>query len=510
MKKLALNFWILIVLMSLIFGGCYTQLKLEDDDYTYRKEYRKKVEIKDEESRSYDADTVYESTDDQVYEEEEETYYYPRHRRAYKYYYPGITIVVGGGVVYYDPWYFDYFYYPYVYCRPFFYPIWYWGYYPCHRAWYWVTFYDPFYNPYYYPPYWWYDPYWWSRGYYYPYYRKNDFTRLRDNDGGRSGIRTADGNFRNLNPNVSVVRSRLRDIEEGRVSTSTRNRDREIYPRERENLRTPSATERSPGLDRERTGTSKETTSPVSTRDRRDDRQSPTEKGTIRDRAPQRSPDRNNNPTPSIERKPERNPDRQSTPPPPSIERRPERNPDRQSTPPPPSIERRPERNPDRKENPSPNQNRPSNIAPEKNPDRRESAPVRRFDSNVPAIERDVKIERRINDKSGRNYDNPQSRLEERKSRIQDFPKIDYDVYPRETFVPKVEKSRKSSDSKLREDEYRRETPSRRSETPRYIPSTPPSYDPPVRRESPSFNPPVSTPAPSRSNPAPSTDRRRD
>ncbi len=240
--------WVLILLGLFTFSGCYTQLKLEDDDYSYRNE-RKRVIIEKrvEKEGEIIEDTSYESTDGEVEYEEEETYYYPRHRRSYKFYHPGITIVVGGAV-FYDPWYFDYFYYPYTFCRTYYLP-WWWGYYSCYRVWYGFAYYDPFYNPFYLPPYWWYDPYWYG-GTYPPIvqYRKNDFTRLRNNDGGRSGSIITGNWGRDLNLQTASARSRtrnndipgLRDIN----SRNVRTREGEI------NLRTP--TQKNPGSVRDR------------------------------------------------------------------------------------------------------------------------------------------------------------------------------------------------------------------------------------------------------------------
>lgn len=241
-------FGVLILLGIFLFSGCYTQLKLEEDDDSYRKE-RKKVIIEKriEKDGEIVEDTSYESSDGEVEEEEEETYYYPRHRRSYKFYHPGITIVVGGAV-FYDPWYFDYFYYPYTICRTYYLP-WWWGYYSCYRVWYGFTYYDPFYNPFYSPPYWWYDPYWYG-GSYPPIvqYRKNDFTRLRNNDGGRSGS-VITGNWgRDLNLQIANARSRTRNSEiPGLRNINSRN----VRTREGEiNLRTP--TQKTPGSIRDR------------------------------------------------------------------------------------------------------------------------------------------------------------------------------------------------------------------------------------------------------------------
>jgi hypothetical protein len=87
MKIRNVYIWVFLLIGALMVSGCYTQLKLEDDDYAYKKERKrviieKRVEEKDGETVE-SVDTTYESTDDYGYDEEEDHYYYPKHRRAY-------------------------------------------------------------------------------------------------------------------------------------------------------------------------------------------------------------------------------------------------------------------------------------------------------------------------------------------------------------------------------------------------------------------------------------------
>lgn len=446
--------WVLVLVGAFIFSGCYTQLKLEDDEYAYKKERKrviieKRVEEKDGE-RYERVDTTYESTDDYGYEEDGDHYYYPRHRRAYKFYHPGITIVVGGAV-YYDPWYFDYFYYPYVVCRTYYLPWWY-GYYSCYRVWYGFVYYDPFYNPFYAPPYWWYDPYWYG-GYYPPIvqYRKNDYTRLRDQDGGRSGlVRT--GNFgRDLNLQVASERSRLRDLDRESIrSTSGRDRNSRID----RDLKVPSGRDRGATIDRD------SKTSPSRTPEN-----TSTGRETVRDR----------------------NKDRQSAPPA-NRERVPDRNPDR-------GRERIDERPKDR-------------------PDNRETPPVRKFNSNIPDLEQKIIIERNPDDRkndlpSKRNNENNSRNY--RKERIiieYDIPRREYN--PPRSEVKKREEYRKTPSTNSNRDQNTQSSKNtspkyepRRNEAPRF---EEPRYQSPSRNNVPSYSPRQSTPPPS--SPAPVRDRR--
>jgi hypothetical protein len=460
MKIKNLYFWVFIIIGAFFLSGCYTQLKLEDDDYAYKKERKrviieKRVEERDGETVEF-SDTTYESTDDYGYEEDEDHYYYPRHRRSYKFYHPGITIVVGGAV-YYDPWYFDYFYYPYTICRTYYLPWWY-GYCSCYRVWYGFAYYDPFYNPFYAPPYWWYDPYWYG-GYYPPIvqYRKNDYTRLRDQDGGRSGlVRT--GNWgRDLNIQVASERTKMRDIEGSSIRTNTgRERDTRIDT----DLKVPTTRDRGATIDRD-TRTTPRTQEKPNTR-----------KENVRDR------DNNRNSPPSI--------DRSKTP-----TRTPDRTPDTRRE----RIDERPKNSPDRNETPS----------------------SRRFDSYIPNLEQKVIIERNTD---YRNNDLPSKKNDDsnlrnyRNERI----RIEYEI-PRREYTPRFEERRteqtRSNDSNSDENvrnssRIRNEVPSynlpRRTETPRY---EPPRFDPPSRTYPPSFTPSPQTPPPSRT-PSTSGDRGRD
>lgn len=471
--------WILLLIGAFALSSCYTQLKLEDDEYSQRTERKrviieKRVEEKD--GRVYEeVDTTYESTDDYGYEED--TYYYPRHRRAYKYYHPGITVVVGGSV-FYDPWYFDYFYYPHVVCRTYYLPWWY-GYYSCYRVWHGFAYYDPFYNPFYAPPYWWYDPYWYG-GYYPPIvqYRKNDYTRLRDQSGERSGsVRT--GNWgRDLNLETATERSRLRDVERSATRTST-GRDRNI--RLDDELRTPTSRDRDRGTSVDRTTPSRTTEPSRSGRE------------TIRDRQNER----------------------QSTPP--------------------SDRTRLPDRNPDR------GRERIDDRSKEK-PERKENTPPRRYEYQNPGLEQKIINERNDNSKSNELPSRRNTDSEIRNSR-NDRIRIEYEVPRREyTPRLEERKQDRPSDNRSRNNESvrsnvptqnsypsyeqrRNETPSyeqrrsetprneqRRDETPRYEPRRieTPRYETPRQSNPPSYNPPSRNTPPPASTPAPIRDRRSD
>jgi len=456
MKIRNVYIWVFLLIGALMVSGCYTQLKLEDDDYAYKKERKrviieKRVEEKDGETVE-SVDTTYESTDDYGYDEEEDHYYYPKHRRAYKFYHPGITIVVGGAV-YYDPWYFDYFYYPYTICRTYYLPWWY-GYYSCYRVWYGFAYYDPFYNPFYAPPYWWYDPYWYG-GYYPPIvqYRKNDYTRLRDQDGGRSGlVRT--GNFgRDLNLQVASERSKLRDADRSTIRTTT---GRERNSRIDTDLKIPSSRDRGATIDRDRTTSPNR--SPESTTGRKE---------TIRDRSNDRQ------------------------------------------TPPPPQV-RTPAKNPDRGREKIDNRSRDMN-------DRESTPPSRRYDTFIPRYEqREINIDDRKDEiPSKRNNDSNVRSYRSEKIIIEyDVPRREY-TSPRYEEKRKDYRESTSPNVNRNQDDnsYRNSSPiyePRRNETPRY--EAPryetPRYDPPSRNSFPSYTPRSSNPSPSPQ--APARDRRND
>lgn len=444
--------WVLILLGIFIFSGCYTQLKLEDDDYSYRKE-RKKVIIEKrvEEDEEIVEDTSYESTDGQI-ENEEETYYYPRHRRSYKFYHPGITIVIGGAV-FYDPWYFDYFYYPYTVCRTYYLP-WWWGYYSCYRIWYGFAYYDPFYNPFYQPPYWWYDPYWYG-GSYPPIvqYRKNDFTRLRNNDGGRSGS-VITGNWgRDLNLQIASDRTRARNNEiPGLRDINSRN----VRTREGEiNLRIP--TQKIPGSVRD-----KDLKSTIPEERKRVD-ESKTPRIDDRNRQNPRLPERKD-----VQERGNRNPDRT-----PNIDRKNEQPPVRKFESYPPSLDREIIIN--RKTNEINERLNENEIIPQK----------KDFDKSY------------------------------RKERIRieyDVPRREYVPRIRENNRSNTEnKSRVNSNTDNRQQNsstprYERGNDSPRFKAPRY---EPPRYESSGRNNFPTYSPPQRT-SPPPVNQAPATDRRRD
>jgi len=465
MKIRNVYIWVFLLIGALMVSGCYTQLKLEDDDYAYKKERKrviieKRVEEKDGEKYER-IDTTYESTDDYAYDDEDR-YYYPRHRRAYKFYHPGITIVVGGAV-YYDPWYFDYFYYPYVVCRTYYLPWWY-GYYSCYRVWHGFVYYDPFYNPFYAAPYWWYDPYWYG-GHYPPIiqYRKNDYTRLRDQGGGRSGL-VSTGNWgRDLNLQTASERSRLRDIDRTSIRTpSGRERDTRVDT----DRRVPSVRDRGATIDRD------SKTSPGRTTDN-----TRTGRETIRDR----SRDREASPPSDRGRLPDRSPDR--------------------------GRERIDDRSKDKQE--------PKN-----------SPPPRRYDTNIPNVEQKIIIERnpddrendlpskRNNDSDLRNYRNERIRIEYEVPRREYNPPR-YDERKREEYRenPSTNSNRNQNNQPSRNSSPRYEP--RRTETPRY--EAPrfeapryetPRYETPSRSNTPTYTPRPNTPPPS--SPAPVRDRRTD
>jgi hypothetical protein len=454
MKTKNLYLMVLILVGVFFFGGCYTQLKLEDDDYSYNKT-RKRVIIekrieKDGDEVTEQVDTTYESTDNRAYEEE--TYYYPRHRRAYKFYHPGITIVVGGAV-YYDPWYFNYFYYPYTVCRTYYLPWWY-GYYSCYRVWYGFAYYDPFYNPFYAPPYWWYDPYWYG-GYYPPIvqYRKNDYTRLRNQDGGRRGSIITGNWGRDLNLQVASERTRLRNIDGSTLRNSS----------ERERRRTTDINNQIPTLRSGYRNIERDKTPPASLPQRK-----PSDKNVDRNRQDDRKP--NSTGRERIQ------------------ERTPNRNPDR-STP-----------------------NREGNDSPSR----------RRFESNVPKLEREIIIERKVDDKTTRSNDNsnPTNSNPNLRNYRNERIRIEYDI-PRREYTPRFESESNRRFEQETKRNYDYNTPQRNSQrtrndvpvyqSPRYEPPRyePPRYESPERSNTPSNTPRSVTPPPTRT-PSPNNDRGRE
>lgn len=227
---------ILLSIVSLfilfILSGCYTQIMWRDTsgDYEYRTKAKKKLQIEKEEEKYEDEDTAYVDEDSSYAQEENESgyyeddyYYYPSHRRGFKYYYPSISIVFGS-TYFYDPWYFSNWYFP-------------WNWYRIYYPGYW--WYNPWYSWggwYYSPSYFYYDPwynYWtWNWGYWnYPVYkyRKNDFTRLRDNDGDRGRIVSGGNLVRDLNLRTRDINDRR--IDSGRERTGVRDRDIKIDDR---------------------------------------------------------------------------------------------------------------------------------------------------------------------------------------------------------------------------------------------------------------------------------------
>ncbi len=469
MKRNFLSVLIIILLGAFIFSGCYTQLKLEDDEYSYRWERKKTIiEKRTEEQQEYEnEDTTYESTDESVYEDEEDRYYYPSHRRKYKYYHPGITIDVGGAV-FYDPWYFDYFSYPYTICRTYYLPGWY-GYYSCYRVWYGFVYYDPFYNPFYSPPYWWYDPHWYG-GYYPPIvqYRKNDYTRLRDNDGGRSGaIRT--GNWgRDLNLQVASERSRLRDLDasrDGRYLERERRKSSDI------DINLPNTREQSrqKALDRDRSS------EPNKTRDRETIHSTPTDRRKIDNEGISKPKDR---------RSPE-----QTSPP-----KQNDRKPRNQTV---PQRERVPDRTPPKRE------------SPEQRPERRDSPSRQRFEASVPRLEEEIIIKSRTNEIRGKINNSSRFEINDRE---EDKPQLkNFEIQQNSTF-PSYNNQR-NYDSQIRIERNNEEKRTQTNKNNEYRRSNQPVYErprfeSPSRSSYPSYTPRFDTP-PNR-NSAPVNERGRE
>lgn len=246
--KTKILFSLVSIFILSIFSGCYTQIMWRDTggDYEYRTKVKKKVQIEEEEKYVEEDTTYVEEDTSYIYDEEEagyyedEDYYYPSHRRGFKYYYPSISIVFGS-TYFYDPWYFSNWYFPWDWCRVY-YPG-YWWYWPWYSwgGWYYSPsyfYYDPWYN------------YWtWNWGYWnYPVYkyRKNDFTRLRDNDGGRGRIvsggnlgrdlklRTRDINDRRIDSGREHPGVRDRNIRiDDRMPTRTLEREKKILERDK-------------------------------------------------------------------------------------------------------------------------------------------------------------------------------------------------------------------------------------------------------------------------------------
>ncbi len=174
MKNIKILSVLIIILTALFFGGCYTQIAMNDngdnygnDNYGYNN---------DQNSQDYQtpADSAYGDQYDSLSQIEPTTinnYYfgYPRYWGSMYYgYSPSYSFGVTWGFPYYNPYYWD--------------PFGIWNYYPTYYNPY--SYYGGYYNPYYYGNYGYY-------GYYGSYYskianRSRETNRLRNNDGFRN------------------------------------------------------------------------------------------------------------------------------------------------------------------------------------------------------------------------------------------------------------------------------------------------------------------------------------
>ncbi|HEX2868818.1 MAG TPA: hypothetical protein VHO03_17390 [Ignavibacteriales bacterium] len=189
-----LRFLILTILLVSFAGlyGCYTQVAT--DEGRYSRGYHER----DNEDSYGQSDSLYgyQDSDSSYYSDGGSTInnyylygdsYRPFYRRYYWGYHPGFSVGISLGwndPWYYNPWGYAGWYDNYYYGDPFFYSSYYYNY------------------PYFYPPY--YGSYWGPGGGYGHYYgwgnwgnykyRSNDFTRLRNSDGGRGtvGLRSRD------------------------------------------------------------------------------------------------------------------------------------------------------------------------------------------------------------------------------------------------------------------------------------------------------------------------------
>lgn len=195
MKNLRfLSLTILLVSFAGLYG-CYTQVATDDGRHSSRKYHERDYEDSYGGGQQSDSLYGYQDGDTSYYPQGGATinnyylygdYYRPFYRRYYMGYHPGFSVGVSlgwGDPWYYDPWGYAGWYDNYYYGDPFFYSSYYYNY------------------PYFYPPY--YGSYWGGPGYghYYGWgnwgnykYRSNDFTRLRNSDGGRGtiGLRSRD------------------------------------------------------------------------------------------------------------------------------------------------------------------------------------------------------------------------------------------------------------------------------------------------------------------------------
>lgn len=231
MKNIKLFSGLILILSALFLGGCYTQIAMNDngdnngnDNYGYNN---------DQNSQDYQtpADTTYgnqyDTLDNQYEPNTINNYYfgYPRYSGSFCWgNYPSYSVGINFGFPYYNPYYWD--------------PFGLWSYYP--------TYYNPYYyNPYsYYGGY--YNPYYYGNYGYYGYYgnynsgtvqRSNSTTRLRNNDGFRSGGDR--GIVTGTNGNTSVpTANTTRNEPSGRTVTTTRSSSgQSVYSNNRNNGR---------------------------------------------------------------------------------------------------------------------------------------------------------------------------------------------------------------------------------------------------------------------------------
>ncbi|MGE5431755.1 MAG: hypothetical protein ACM3QX_11810, partial [Syntrophomonadaceae bacterium] len=216
-----LKYLILIILLVSFAGlyGCYTQVATNDGrsskryhERDYEDSYSQRDTLYGDEYQNNDTSYYSDNYGDGTTINNYYSDYRPFYRRYYWGYHPGISVGISWG--WNDPWY-----------NPWSWAGWYDNY--------WFS--DPFYSSYYYNYPYFNNPYYGSNwypgyGHYYGWgnwstykYRSNDYTRLRNSDGGRS---TAGLRSRDL---LSPTRGTNRGLYKTRTQTDTRN----IIPRSR-------------------------------------------------------------------------------------------------------------------------------------------------------------------------------------------------------------------------------------------------------------------------------------
>ena len=214
MKNLKL--YIPFLLASFLLTGCYTQLAMRD--YDYQKDEEKVTTREDQYYDSYEDTSEYYS-DEETYNNEEyyedetdeiNNYYYgsyPFHHRYYWGYYPSVSFGIHFGYSYYDPYYWDSYYY------------WPW----CGSYYYYPSYYTNYYYPGYYLPVFAY-PYYgghWSSNHGVYRERTNTGLRLRNNDGLRSSYTTRGTLTRGNDTRISKT-SGIRQRDDINVKNPTR------------------------------------------------------------------------------------------------------------------------------------------------------------------------------------------------------------------------------------------------------------------------------------------------